>query len=768
MSAVAATGPLLSSAQAPPRRERAGLRAVALLAVAVFAALQYGGLLTAPPVGRLLAVAATATAGSATLALRDRAGRPLLRFAPLRVLALLITLALALLALGVPAHLLAPGGWRHLARQIGRGVDGLDWLWPYRGVSGSSRLAVLLVVPVVLVGAGGLCFWPAAPGRGRGRRTVALAMLLGLYLTGAANAPQAEPGLRGLTLLGLLAAWLWLPAIAESELTRAARWVIICGVLALLCRAALGAPSPWIGFRDSPVAAPAGVTFQWDQIYGPIDWPRSGATMLALSEPNPGLLRVTSLDRFDGLRFLRSGAAPGSARLDLPRPFAARRSSYSRAVVTIAGLRSRLLVDGGGLALKARWLAHGAPALSREPDGTLAASSPLAAGGVYTVTSYRPPVSPERLRRAPRAIPRAYLPYVRFELPARSNAGLIRPGLAAEVASGSEVAPASPGSSPASDPATAARLAASPYRPMFALARALALGAPSAYDVAVRVQRYLLANYAYDEHVARARYPLEAFLFEQRRGYCQQFSGAMTLLLRMDGIPARVAAGFKPGVYDAAAGSWLVRPVDAHSWVEVFFAGVGWFPFDPTPAAPGTVTGVATAQSKSQILGGSSEATPGAARLTPVPRASATAPGGPGVVALTALSLGGLVAVLLGASWLAGHRRLRRALHGDGATAVLELRRALAAVDRCEEGMTLAQLERDLRERDRAAAGYLTALRERRYGGRERALSRRGRAALRRALGARRRPRARLALLLAMPPGAARRRRERGLRAALR
>ncbi len=127
------------------------------------------------------------------------------------------------------------------------------------------------------------------------------------------------------------------------------------------------------------------------------------------------------------------------------------------------------------------------------------------------------------------------------------------------------------------------RILASPYGPMYRLARRLAHGTQSTYDVATAIQHYLLANYTYGEQPPVRRYPLESFLFVDRFGYCQQFSGAMALMLRMDGIPARVAAGFLPGARAGASGAFNVRAVDAHSWVEVFFTGIGWVPFNPTP-----------------------------------------------------------------------------------------------------------------------------------------------------------------------------------------
>ena len=50
------------------------------------------------------------------------------------------------------------------------------------------------------------------------------------------------------------------------------------------------------------------------------------------------------------------------------------------------------------------------------------------------------------------------------------------------------------------------------------------------------------------------------------------------------GVPARVASGFSPGTFDEERREYVVRDLDAHSWVEVFFPGYGWIPFDPTPA----------------------------------------------------------------------------------------------------------------------------------------------------------------------------------------
>jgi transglutaminase-like putative cysteine protease len=71
-----------------------------------------------------------------------------------------------------------------------------------------------------------------------------------------------------------------------------------------------------------------------------------------------------------------------------------------------------------------------------------------------------------------------------------------------------------------------------------------------------------------------------------RRGYCEQYAGAMAVLVRAAGIPARVVLGYTPGTR-RPDGSREITSSDAHSWVEVYFQGLGWVPFDPTPIAEG-------------------------------------------------------------------------------------------------------------------------------------------------------------------------------------
>jgi transglutaminase-like putative cysteine protease len=121
------------------------------------------------------------------------------------------------------------------------------------------------------------------------------------------------------------------------------------------------------------------------------------------------------------------------------------------------------------------------------------------------------------------------------------------------------------------------------------LAERLVAGAPTVYDRVVAVNRFLQTAYRYDLTIPPQRRPGDAvdyFLFEERRGYCEQFASAMVVLLRSVGIPARLVTGYLPGTLDPITGLLEVRNSDAHAWVEVYFAGVGWVEFEPTPGFP--------------------------------------------------------------------------------------------------------------------------------------------------------------------------------------
>lgn len=112
-------------------------------------------------------------------------------------------------------------------------------------------------------------------------------------------------------------------------------------------------------------------------------------------------------------------------------------------------------------------------------------------------------------------------------------------------------------------------------------------GATTPYDKAVAIQAYL-RTFTYDE--GRAAPPTDRdwadyFLFDTQKGYCDDFATAMIVMLRAEGVPARLAQGYAGGTLDPQLGMYVVRESVAHSWPEVYFPDYGWQRFEPTPAS---------------------------------------------------------------------------------------------------------------------------------------------------------------------------------------
>ncbi|MEO6795816.1 MAG: transglutaminase domain-containing protein [Candidatus Dormibacter sp.] len=115
-----------------------------------------------------------------------------------------------------------------------------------------------------------------------------------------------------------------------------------------------------------------------------------------------------------------------------------------------------------------------------------------------------------------------------------------------------------------------------------------AAGAINPYDQAKAIEAWFLSKgrftYTLTPPPAPAGVrPLDYFLFTSKKGFCQDFSTAMNLMLRTLGVPSRQMSGFGQGVFDEKTRRYLVNSLDAHSWVEVFFPGYGWIPFEATP-----------------------------------------------------------------------------------------------------------------------------------------------------------------------------------------
>ncbi len=221
--------------------------------------------------------------------------------------------------------------------------------------------------------------------------------------------------------------------------------------------------------------------------------------------------------------------------------------------------------------------------LSGYSTGTWTSPTPLEPGDSYTVRVYSPQPSASQLAHAG-ADYAALAPGYRTVLlppehltggdasaqivfPRFHSAGPVQNAIGAPRASGSSI------------------LLNSVYAGAYRLARRLARHAATPYAFVVAVKDFLGHGFVYSQTPPVRSYPLESFLFTDKRGYCQQFAGAMALLLRMGGLPARVAVGFTDGREDPATGRWLVTDLDAHAWVEAWFPRYGWVRFDPTPGA---------------------------------------------------------------------------------------------------------------------------------------------------------------------------------------
>jgi transglutaminase-like putative cysteine protease len=120
------------------------------------------------------------------------------------------------------------------------------------------------------------------------------------------------------------------------------------------------------------------------------------------------------------------------------------------------------------------------------------------------------------------------------------------------------------------------------------LARTLTASAANNYDRAAALQAYLRNNFQYtlDPPAIEPEDPVGSFLFRSKSGYCEYFAAAMAVMLRTLNVPSRLVNGFQTGSYNRIGKDFVVRARDAHSWVEVYFTGYGWIPFDPTPADP--------------------------------------------------------------------------------------------------------------------------------------------------------------------------------------
>lgn len=276
---------------------------------------------------------------------------------------------------------------------------------------------------------------------------------------------------------------------------------------------------------------------------------QSDEVLFLVRSDEPAYWRATALPEFDGTTF-RLPTRP-LQRIEGPLTMTRPGAPVNRQDIEIVGLGGRLLpaaadpVEASG------------PGLRWNPDTStlVRVDDDMTTGEEFIVVSTSPALQPSQLRTAGVSAPPDP---IHLELP---------------------------DDFPRSVTETAIRLTA---------------GAPSAYDAALALQTFFRTEFEYSLEVpaGHGASAIEVFL-RQRIGYCEQFAASFAAMARAIGLPSRVAVGYTAGL-ETPDGRRSVLGRHAHAWPEVWFDGVGWVPFEPTPGrgAPGTeqYTGVAPAQ----------------------------------------------------------------------------------------------------------------------------------------------------------------------------
>ncbi len=743
-------------------------RLAAFAALAAFVAVHWSALVVPGALGdELLAMAACVGAAAALSACRYLPG-------DLRMLAgaavAVLGLVLVLLAVGTPAHLLAPWQLVRLASDLRSGVDALpNARIPYGDPDQWTRRAIELGGPLLLGLSAVASFWPrrATPAHGAGR-VVAVATIVTAYTAVAVNVKGDAEFLRGTLFFFLLAAFLALERVPRRDLPPAAMLTALAALAGLVLAPALQQSKPWLDYEGvaRTLGRTGGERFNWNQTYGPLDWPRVGRTLLEVKAAFPAYWKAEALDSFDGRAWVEDRHPPANAiAAELPADAATLARWTQQLHVTLGSLDSPQFIAAGTITAISR-----AP---RQPlDGASVGSFRAAGDGLhdghsYDATVYTPaPDSATLMAASASNYPATFHPYLRLQIP-RAGSGTLRrrkppttpvsftPFVAGAPPSGSLASSGASAASPSAD----ALVAASPYARAWALVAQLRARTSTPADYVDRVLAYLQRGFSYTEDTPLRSWPLERFLFDTRQGYCQQFSGSMALLLRMGGIPARVAVGFTTGQLDRRRGVYVVSDADAHAWVEAWFAGVGWVPFDPTPA---------TAPARGGTGAPADLTPPRGRRPSPVPRPTPSGPAptprqathGGAPWGLIGGALAGLLAAMLAGVAFARRTRLWLVRRPAGDARLRELERALRICGvEPWSGLTLTTLAARL-SRAPIAAAYIAALADARYrradgdhGVRSlRSMEANGRRALRRELGRGHGPLARLRLLFALPP----------------
>ncbi len=680
---------------------------------------------------------------------------------------------------------LRPRNWDDFWSGITTGTQALGTVKiPYVSADPWPAIALQLLGAELLVLAALMTFWPRVQTEAerrvplsppeRGYPFLALCVLLIVVASPVVSLGGRTPLVLGLAIAAMTVCFLWLerlplrPGLGVAALGA----IALAGALPIASVADRG--EAWFDYRafaeglgpDDPVR------FDWSQSYGPIDWPRDGNEVMRVKSADPHYWKARDLDVFDGVSWdVRSDPTPTvrngdqSWEADLPEGFRDRPAWSDTISVSIRRMRTANVI-GTGTIIKVQDASRDVrPAMA---SGTWDSLGAMRRGDSYTLDVYAPDPQPFDLARSTAGNKAGELNLTIPLLPGRRLSRVdarVRQGVAHFPAYGAIIGPSVefPGVVAPERYDIDQVMRKSYYARTWTLAKRLKRGTKLPFDYIRKVDAYLHQSaFTYTERPPATppdRAPLDYFLNDSHTGYCQHYAGAMALLLRMGGIPARVATGFSPGGYSDRHKAWIVRDTDAHAWVEVWFDAFGWVAVDPTPDATPARSQIAA------LTAPASATTPALDRATPGADSGSGAARGPLRVRPELLlenergggsvKQGGVpkwvwgAGVVFALAALAILIALWRRPHGP----VAELEDALRRLGRpISTGTTLHQLEGRIGSHSPEAAGYLHALTAGRYAPAPPRPTRAGRRALRRALAQGLGPTGRLRALWALPP----------------
>jgi transglutaminase-like putative cysteine protease len=728
-------------------------RLIAFLALLTFGALQWTRLLDPAPVGRTLGFLTVAAAGALALRYVNRLARRQ-RHAATAGIALALVVG-ALLAVGIPLSLIDPRGWGELVSGLRQGIETLPSMRiPYRGAEVWARDTLVLIGFLLVALATVLACRPR--GDARPGHPIAAAVAVGVLVgVPAVSLETGSQVLTGLVFTVLLLAYLRIDRVRRDARVWAGATVAATLLLALVLAPRVDADRPIIDYEAiaRSVSQTDGASFNWAHGYGPLNWPRTGRELLRVKTDRAAYWKATNLVEFDGVRWTTGGDRwlQRADASEVPNEVDRWRQ---RILVTVRGLRTTQVI-GAGSTLSI----SNSPRPVREtgPGRFETVGDPLTSGQAYAAEVYVPAPSRRALAGASTSYPFSMQAYLSMGLPSEVGGPAAVDGTpsfpGSRYAPRVRFAPWGTGVGPTLDLPPyntgsedgAVALENSSYRRAWELSQQLRAQSTTPAAYVRRVQEYLSDGFGYSETPTRSSVPLDTFLFEEKAGYCQQFSGGMALLLRMAGIPARIAAGFSPGTRDDKRGEMVVRDIDAHSWVEAYFPEIGWVTFDPTPAeSPARGRDAEEEAAESAAAGSTDAPTPAVSEGRAFPGGASGevdaqvddgGSGGPSTLLLAVIAVvivGGGVG--LGLRALRDRRRREAAGHDPTTLAIDELHRALRRTGR---RVTPETTLHGLASRFAGTGGekYLRQLADSRYGTAGPPPDRSQRAGLRRALG---------------------------------